>query len=1212
MKFDKEKLKKTCFTTGIIIAGLYLLFLVVPFFLSPIANSYCQKLEGVLNKATGLNTSIEGLDITTSPNLSAGIKIKKFEISVPNSKNATITSKDLKIRLAIIPLLIKKVQLDTISSDVLNLNLDVKNNGAFLFEDYLPDNTDNENNTAKAASLHFGLKLSNHLPNVSIKSYKISLTDCKTEKTYYTDGHDLKIKDFILDKEIKFSAKGKVIFDGNTVSNYDLKLANRIMPDLNLNDLLFTKSAEDEVSEEQPKLNDIVLNVIECFKSVVKNNLTADITANLKTSGPLKNPDFKGNILINALSVAVNGNSLPESYLKVVFKGAKTDIDSMFFTSDDVKEVTQVIGSSKHGKNPSIDFTLRSNAKINNIIRLIDSIAQSFGVNDFKTLSATGAVDADFDINSDTKKVISTGYLKVNNASIAYGLYNILIDKIKVDVDLMNNNINIKNASFSVLGQPLSLTGTIKANSDTNLTLTADKLPVKGLMGAIGQVAFLKDNDIRQGTISLKAFIKGKLSDITPNADMKISGVEVLNRPSATKFTLENANVKFAYAKKILSGDIDINSLIAKLPTAVVSIPKATVVTDSKNINIKNSYVMLNNSRIDVKGSVNNYLNDKMKMNISANGNIAASDISSLLPTNVRSLFPYAGKLPLKIKAVGNSKAQDLYVTLTADKSNYITLADIDLLKGKKTKLYADMKFSGDTLTLSDSGIFANENAIAKLGGKITKLYSEPKINISISVPNDVSFPIWGLNNSNITANANITVGGKLSSPTIKGKVSASDLSVKGMNFAVKDLVADLSGSVLNGNLTAKEFKFGGIVAENLSSKLSLKNYNYLYLSDISAKAFNGKVIGSFAYDILKTAINIDFTGSGLNSTDAIYGAVGIKNALTGTLNFIAKLNMHGLTDKEIINSMCGNVEFNISDGRFMGIGRLENLVAAQNIASNSVLKAAISSLSTLSTIQQSDKFKTITGTMVLTNGVANISTLQVAGPLMSYYVHGTYNILPNTANLVILGRLENKVVSCLGVLGEFSAEKILSSIPKFGTVTVNILKQLTSDPANENTSLIPELTSGSTAYRDFKVVFNGSVTSSSSVKIFKWLTTSEVTSVDVKKELQNAKEAVKNNVVNKVETAKTTATNVKTNINNIVETQKTKANTVKQNIEQTKNDLKNIKENTSQTTENLKKLLKNAIENGNTKVNTTSPSAQTDTKTDTASSSDSSSSSKE
>ena len=353
----------------------------------------------------------------------------------------------------------------------------------------------------------------------------------------------------------------------------------------------------------------------------------------------------------------------------------------------------------------------------------------------------------------------------------------------------------------------------------------------------------------------------------------------------------------------------------------------------------------------------------------------------------------------------------------------------------------------------------------------------------------------------------------------------------------------------------------------------------------MSGKAFDGDVKGKLSYDINTSKIGLELSGNGLNSTKAVEGAVGIKNALTGVLGFSTKLTMQGLTDKEIIQSMKGNVDFNIDDGKFLSIGRLENLVLAQNVSSNSVLKSALSAMSTFATVQEADKFKYIKGNMTLSNGSANLSKIIVAGSLMAYHVHGTYNILPNSANLIILGRLESKVVSVLGPLGDLTAEKLLSYIPKFGAMTSNILKQLTSDPANENTALIPELSNGSKSYKDFKVVFNGPVESSSSVKSFKWLSTCDTSEMNLKKDLQNAKDAVKTNITDRVENAKNNAENVKNNVNKIIETQKNKAETAKKDIEQVKTDIQNAKENSKQNVENLKNLFKNAVQNAGQKV---------------------------
>lgn len=165
--------------------------------------------------------------------------------------------------------------------------------------------------------------------------------------------------------------------------------------------------------------------------------------------------------------------------------------------------------------------------------------------------------------------------------------------------------------------------------------------------------------------------------------------------------------------------------------------------------------------------------------------------------------------------------------------------------------------------------------------------------------------------------------------------------------------------------------------------------------------------------------------------------------------------------------------------------------------------------------------------------------------------------------------------------------------------MTANILKQITSDPTNENTAMIPDLTTESKAFKDFKVIFNGPVESSSSVRNFKWLSTCDTTKINVKKDLENAKDAVKTNINNRVENAKNTAQNVKTNVNHIVETQKNKVEEAKKDLAQTKADIEKAKENREQSAENLKILFKNAIKNSQNKVEPNQTSNETTTKSE-------------
>lgn len=1195
-----KKTKKILSFVLIITLGLYAFFLLSPLVVTPILRRQEGIITELVKKSTGLEMTLKDLSFTTSWNLAVGVKAKNITLQIPSNESKVFEADNIGGNLELLPILIRKIQLGKIYAKNISANLDIKKDGSLLVVDYFPQN---EEPVKETFTLPFGLKLSNKLPNVKIDKYNLSAVDLMTSKKYSLIGENLKITDFILDKKVKLKTDGKVVFDEVLISNYDIKVFNKIMPNLKLNDLIFPENViVDEGKETQTSQKSTApqFNVLDILKSIDTNKFTADIKTDLTVKGTLKNPAFKGLIDVQALSVAVDGKKLPESYINLKFKGNNTNIDSILFSSSDENEKTQIIGSLKTGHKPYIDMTLRSNAKFMNLINLVDSLAKSFNINDFDTLSATGGIDADFNVTSDMKKVSSNGYLKILPSKFKYGLYNVLVDKITADINF-DNGININHAGFSIFNHPLTLTGTISQDATTDLKIVAEKLSVKGLLAAVGQAGMLKDNDITSGVISLNALIKGTLTTLKPELTSILEGLEIYNKPSATHVNLSKLSVNAAYDGKALLGDIDLFGLVANNEAVSVKIPDTCIQMDNKDITINKAYMLLNNSKIDITGGVEDYATDKPAINILAKGKIQSADIIALLPKEFANLIISKGSVPISIDVTGNSKVQNLRFSAYADKDNYVSFVDIDKLKNKKTKIKANFELLGDTLNIIPSGIYEGNNLLVKLSGNVSKLYTQPKLNIELSVPETLSFPIWGVNNSNISANGAVTVGGTPNKPTIKGSVSIPDISMKDVDFAITDLRADLSGEILNGNAYAKKVKAGGLIAEDASGKISLKDYNVFTLSDITAKAFDGNIKGKLSYEINSFKTGLDIVAQGLNASNAIYGAVGIKDALTGTMNFTAKLGMQGLTDVDIIKSMKGNINFDIQNGRFVGIGRLENLVAAQNITSNSILKAAISSLSTLSALQETDKFKAITGEITLNSGTANLSKIIVSGPLMSYYATGSYYILQNTANMIILGRLDSKVVSMLGVIGDLSVEKLLSSIPKLGTMTATVWNQLTANPNTEDLSKIPALSSGSTTYKDFKVSYSGVVGAASSVRYFKWLaSTGESSDINLKQDLKNAKDTVKENVKTKVENTKADVATMKNNVNNIVQNQKNKVQTVKKSVTQTKENLANTKENAKQTSENLKNLLHNAIINSIAKPSTGTSTSSTSASTTT------------
>jgi hypothetical protein len=299
---------------------------------------------------------------------------------------------------------------------------------------------------------------------------------------------------------------------------------------------------------------------------------------------------------------------------------------------------------------------------------------------------------------------------------------------------------------------------------------------------------------------------------------------------------------------------------------------------------------------------------------------------------------------------------------------------------------------------------------------------------------------------------------------------------------------ADLGISVLSGKGHINKFKTGGLVATNVSSDFILKQ-NVLKMSNVQADAYFGKIAGSVSYNLIYGNIGLDLQGRGLSAGPAIKGLTGMPDKITGKLDFDSNISMLGVTQEQLIRSLKGNAEFVISNGKMGTLGKLEHLLYAQNILSNTFFKTTINVIAKAVSVKNTGVFRYIKGKTTFSNGWANISSVKTSGPSMSMYVSGRYNLLDNSANLIILGRLSDDVVRLLGPIGDFSVDKVLSRIPKLGSITSYMINQITTNPEYENTSLIPDLTPKTELpTKEFKVLLNGGLESQSSVKSFKWL----------------------------------------------------------------------------------------------------------------------------
>ena len=1241
---NKVVLKKLGFGILYTLLALYIIFLVSPFLINPFLAKYTEQISSLARESCGLNITIEKLKIVTTPKLTAGIKIDHLSAALPDGEEF-LSVDNTQAKLSLIPLIVRKIEVDMFSIDNIQATLKVKPDGNLQIIDYLPEAKDDDNKEQLTA-LPMGLRLSNRLPNVYIKEYMLTMVDMRDNREYTVQGGNLKVTDFVLDKKVKFSTVGIAKFDGEQQFAYNLKVFNKIMPDIDLNDLIFAQNSQTDVNIEK-KTEDIPIafNIIDVFKSIKTNGLTADAVLNIETTGKLKDIHIKGLMDIENLSILVNGVRLPEGHIKFAFKGQNTSTDIALYTAKD--EVTTIIGELGHGKNAKIDLAVKSKAGINNIFNVLKSIASSFNCNDIDTLSASGSIDADFNIKSNMKTVSSDGYFKIPQASIKYALYNILIDNINADIDFSENQVNIKNIGLSILSQPLKIYGTISNQADADVHIKADKLLLKGLLAAAGQVGLLKENDIKSGTLSVDALLSGNLKTIIPSVDVSVDNLNLLNKPSSTSLKLAEAKLNISSDGKKYKGDADVNAINIINPAIQIAVPQVNIMMDEKDVNIADTYLVIDNSRFDIKGKIADYTTKNMAININAKGSVLASDILRMVPSEMRSMFSTKGALPVLVVVSGNDKKQTVDFQLLTTPSGYFRISDLQSISGKSMLVNSKINISGNSLTLDNTGAFVSNltslsdnpasnfggNPIIKVSGGISDLTNLNLKNLNIATVGTQTISVPLFSGSQAGVSADVTLNGNMMAPLMKGAVKSSAITLPTIKTTIKNLSVDLGntininapdiavsdskmsihavvspnftngliiksvdfnslfinadtlgqaaagvpsgGSTSSSNATSDlgvviqsgkanitKFQTGKIIAENLTSDFNLKN-NIFTLKNLTGTAFKGTINGNISVNAIKGNTNVEMTGTGMDAVSAIEAGAGIPNALSGTLGFNAKLALNAFASdfNAMMKSIKGTVSFDVKDGTYLNIGTIDRLVLANNILSNAILKAAVIKIKSLPVVANSSKFSDITGSISLNNGIALLAPVKSSGTSIAYYVTGQYNLLNGYTNVTILGRMGADLVAALGPLGDLSVSKLSSYLPSFGANTLTLLNNLTSNPATENVAQIPALTGGSDNYKDFKVLFNGNVTSASSIKSFKWLSTCDTSAVttgtvvdQIKTDVKNTKENIKNNVQN----AKQSVEDAKAAAQAAAEDAKTQFNNAKNAVNELKN-LKNI-----------------------------------------------------
>ena len=768
-----------------------------------------------------------------------------------------------------------------------------------------------------------------------------------------------------------------------------------------------------------------------------------------------------------------------------------------------------------NSKKPTVDIKVKTDEiELSNLYDKLKLVFNYSFLKDIKSLK--GTMNANFTLKGDLNKLKSNGFLKINNANlIADGVE---IKNINSDIDFSNNIVNIVKAIGYVNNAPIIAKGKIDKNIDIELLM--NKVELKYLCP--------KSLGIKSGVASLIANIYGTFDNITHKENLQIENFLVEN----DDINLLVDSIKMDTNK---SNQIQISNVICKSAFAdVIKAPMIRLFIEENGLKLPNTNIYLPNSKLIVKGSILDILKN-FNFSLNANGFINSRDITYFKN--------YSNPYPVNISISGNKDVQNILSQILIEKTdifdeptvinlvsrldkNTLKLEDLSLvnftgkfsedfklnLKGQKKVIISGLIENLDELLIKNLRIFIPQQLNIKFQDTLAQLkgdvfvngnFDKPEIVGQIAVNNlynqtlqlAISNATLDFNKNNFIFNSPIlkiadsTMGvNALVSTDLTNAITVKNLNVKSKYLNTDTILMYKDSPILNLypiQINSGKFYSEKILANIYGSSLYLSGFNsdielndnIISLKNISSELFNGKLAGTLKYNLLDEHFDSKIQARGV-SASPIFNIISTKKeSISGTMDFDTNL-IGELTSKQSLN---GDIKFLVSNGRMSTLGKLEHLLYAQNILADNMLRTSLSVVTKAITLKDTGLFKYLRGEVELNNGIAKINLLQSQGPLMSLFIKGTYNPINDYAQLTVLGRLSDEVISGLGAFGEFSFKKLLI--------------MLTGENNSYNIKLddiekLPQLPMKNT--KEFRAIINGIIDKPSSVALFNWISYTE------------------------------------------------------------------------------------------------------------------------
>lgn len=303
---------------------------------------------------------------------------------------------------------------------------------------------------------------------------------------------------------------------------------------------------------------------------------------------------------------------------------------------------------------------------------------------------------------------------------------------------------------------------------------------------------------------------------------------------------------------------------------------------------------------------------------------------------------------------------------------------------------------------------------------------------------------------------------------------------------------ADIPVAIQNGSINMRRIVTGNIEILDTTSRIALRR-NILGLRTLRTNIFKGRVSGDIFVDIVKMFVNVDLQGEGINVAKAMLDAANMKDMLSGTAQFKAKLSIDGQakTVAEQMKGITGDIDFNVKNGQFGPFGKIENLIIAENIRESQFFQTALGGIINSLTSIDTTHFSDLTGHLSFNEGICHIDPITSLGTALTLHIFGDFDLVQNYADMKVRAKMSSIISKVLGPLNAINPINLMNSAASLNVVTAKAFSLFCEVVPQEELDILPSFENGyiDSGAAKFQLKVRGDAAKPLTlIKSFKWL----------------------------------------------------------------------------------------------------------------------------